>query len=82
VNFTVTGGPAYPQLEGIRQGTGNQFVIGIKVQPGATHRLQYSADLTNWETIQTFKGEGLRMDLTVTPGGGANADKAFWRVVR
>jgi hypothetical protein len=80
VDFTITGGPVFPQVEGIRQGTGNQFVIGVKVQPGATHKLQYSADLTAWEMVQSFKGEGLRMDLTVTRD--ATAGKAFWRVIR
>ena len=79
VSFTGSG-PVFPEMEGIRQGAGNESVIGVKVQPGATHQLQYSTDLKTWETIQTFKGEGLRMDLTVTRD--ATGGKGFWRVVR
>lgn len=82
VNFTVTGGPKMPEMEGVRRGTGNQVVIGVKVQPGAAHELQFSPDITSgWTTVQTFTGEGLRMDLTAEMQTGPNA-KGFWRVIR
>jgi hypothetical protein len=82
VDFTVTGGPTMPEMEGIRRGTGEQLVIGVKVQPGAMHQLQYKADLNlNWTTVQTFKGEGLRMDLLV-PFDPTTQPMGFWRVIK
>ena len=82
VDFTVTGGPSFPQIEGVRAGTGNQLIIGVKVQPGFAHRLEYSPDLTSgWTTVHTFTGEGLRMDLTVGYDP-VTATKGFWRAVR
>jgi hypothetical protein len=82
VDFTVTGGPTMPEMEGIRNGNGNQLIIGVKVQPGVTHRLQHAIDVTgDWTTVQTFTGEGLRMDLTV-PFDPVAEPKGFWRVVR
>ncbi len=80
VDFSVTGGPAFPQMEGIRPGTGDQYLIGVKVQPGAAHELQYSADLATWKTVQTFTGEGLRMDLTVARDPSLDS-RGFWRVL-
>jgi hypothetical protein len=82
VEFTVMGGPTMPEIEGVRHGTGNQLIIGVKVQPGASHRLQYCTELnSSWTTIQTFTGEGLRMDLSV-PFDVTSQPKGFWRVVR
>jgi len=82
VDFTVTGGPSFPEMEGLRRGTGNQFIIGVKVQPGVAHELQYTSDLsTPWQTIQSFTGEGLRMDLTV-PYDPLLDTRGFWRVIR
>ena len=81
VDFTVTGGPVMPQSEGIRKGSGNQLIIGVKVQPGAVHHLQYSPDIASgWTTVETFTGEGLRMEITVN--ADEVAGKGFWRVLR
>ncbi len=80
--FTVNGGPVMPEADGIHRGAANQLIIGVKVQPGAMHQLQYSPDLgSGWTTVQTFKGEGLRMDLTVTIDPNTEL-RGFWRVVR
>jgi acid phosphatase type 7 len=79
INFSVTGGPQMPLNDGLRQGTGNTLVMGVKVKPGTPYRLVHTTDFVDWNTIQSFTGEGLRMEFTIPYN--PLAPRGFYRVV-
>ncbi|MBP7950675.1 MAG: fibronectin type III domain-containing protein [Verrucomicrobiales bacterium] len=82
VDFTVTGGPAFPQIESVHRGSDNQIIIGVKVQPGSVHHLEHATNPAGpWTNVLTFTGEGLRMDVTVSYDP-ATESRGFWRVSR
>lgn len=81
LEFTVVGGPTMPQVDDVRRAGDKQMIISVRVQPGVVYRLEKTTDLQSWSSVQTFTGEGLRMEFTVAADSATEA-KAFYRIVK
>lgn len=78
VEFSVTGGPKRPEIGGVRRGEPGTLVVSLHPKPGASHRLLHSANMTDWEVVETFGAEGLLMEKVV-PWNDADG-VGFWKV--
>jgi bilirubin oxidase len=64
-----------------RYGANNQIDLDFKATPGTTYTLQYSTDLSTWNTIGSVTSDGTSAGFTETDSARLGQAKGFYRVV-